>query len=353
MHRLLGNILEIVQRNVTSIENYEIDSLLLHQINKLDLDAKNIFWHDIAMSYLRMNNKKYIEYLEKVDKNNDSSYAKAQHILGHNCLLNGELKKAYQYLNQVNDVDREIYLNALIDLALVEEKLGNTENTLELYKKVIKFSNVNDLEYVKAQQNLASLYVDKKQYTQAEKCLKKISKSNTAHYADAQFSLGLISSLRGKDREALDFYSNVDNNYSRAYSKAKFNEGNIYYRSEDFALAKMAYDEVLVTEVDLYAKAQFSLGNIFLKENNIHEASERWKNIPENAEFYPQHGYLIQNTIEVERTAKAKNEFLNVIAIVGLILDSLHIKSKYENFIAHYTNLTVSKILLSTTKNMY
>ena len=30
-----------------------------------------------------------------------------------------------------------------------------------------------------------------------------------------------------------------------------------------------------------------------------------------------------------------------------LILDSLHIKSKYESFIAHYTNLTVSKILIS------
>lgn len=181
--------------------------------------------------------------------------------------------------------------------------------------------------------------------------MKKIPKSNIAYYADAQFSLGLVSSLRGKDQEALEFYRNVNKKYSRAYSKAKFNEGNIYYRSEDFALAKMAYDEVLVTEIDLYAKAQFSLGKIFLKENNIHEASERWKNIPENAEFYPQHGYLIQNTIEVERTVKAKNEFLNVIAIVGLILDSLHIKSKYENFIAHYTNLTVSKILLSTTKN--
>ncbi|MEJ2899987.1 tetratricopeptide repeat protein [Acinetobacter sp. NS-4] len=353
MHQLLGQILEIVQRNIIESHDYEIDSLLLRQINNLNLDAKNIFWHDVAMSYLRLNDQKYLKCIEKIESNNDSSYAKAQHILGHNYLKNGDLNRAFEYLSRVNEVDKEIYHNALIDLALVKEKQGDIDGAIINYKTIIKKTSKNDEEYAKAQQNLASLYVNKKQYTQAEKCLTRISEADTSSYADAQFSLGLISSLKGKDQEALNFYKNVKKKYSRAYSKAKFNEGNIHYRSEKLIQAKNSYEAVLDTEVDLYAKAQFLLGRIFLSENNFNELSKKWKNIPKDADFYPIYGYQIENTIEVESNVKITNinAFLNIIALVDMILKVLHIKSEYESSIAHYTNLTVSKILFSKIDN--
>lgn len=149
-NKQLGLILEDVKNNIEKDKNYKVEKSILEIVSNFSDESRNIFFHDIAMDYMKSGNSEYLECLKQVTDLSDSVYANAQHILGHNCLLNGELEKAYQHLNRVNDVDREIYLNALIDLALVEEKLGNNDYALELYKKVIKFSNKNDLKYVKA-----------------------------------------------------------------------------------------------------------------------------------------------------------------------------------------------------------
>ncbi|MEG2358822.1 tetratricopeptide repeat protein [Acinetobacter sp.] len=349
-NKLLSSLLNEVQLNISEDNNYKIDKNVLKKISELSEQSNNIFWHDVAIDYMKVKNIKYIECLEKIINLNDTSYMSACRILGRKYLEDGDLNKAFDILNSVINVDEEIYFNARIDLAIVLEKQGNPEGAIKTYSDIIKQTNKNDEEYAKAQQNLAGLYMKRKMYEQAEQCLNKILSKHGICYADAQFGLGIIYSFRGDDIKALIFYQNVDKIYLETYSKAKFNEGNIYHGLNEYALAKSSYMEILESEHDLYSKARYLIGSIYLREGKIGEASEFWKQISRDTEVYSGFGYQIKHTLDVNRIVDQAHQdsYLYILNRVQETLKYLIITSDIESDIAHYTNITVSKLLLST-----
>ena len=176
-NKLLGSLLNEVQLNISENNNYQIDKNVLKKISELSEQSNNIFWHNVAMDYMKVKNIKYIECLEKIINLNDTSYMSACHILGRKYLEDGNLNKAFDILNSVINVDKEIYFNARIDLAIVLEEQGNPESAIKIYSDIVKQTNINDKEYAKAQQKLAGLYMKRKMYEQAEKCLNNFTQT--------------------------------------------------------------------------------------------------------------------------------------------------------------------------------
>ena len=212
-NKKLGLFLKQVQNNIEKDKNYTIEESFLEAVSNLSDESKNIFFHDIAIDYISLGSLNYIECLKQIKNLNDIPYANAQHILGHDSLKIGNLEGALDYLIKVNDVDYDIYLNAQIDLAIVKEKLGNVDDAINIYQDIISKTDENDKIYAKAQQNLGSIYVDKKSYEHAEECFRKILSIHSACFADAQFGLGVIFAVRKQDLKAVDYYKNVSNEF--------------------------------------------------------------------------------------------------------------------------------------------
>lgn len=347
-NKKLGLFLKQVQNNIEKDKNYTIEESFLEAVSNLSDESKNIFFHDIAIDYISLGSLNYIECLKQIKNLNDIPYANAQHILGHDSLKIGNLEGALDYLIKVNDVDHDIYLNAQIDLAIVKEKLGNVDDAINIYQDIISKTDENDKIYAKAQQNLGSIYVDKKSYEHAEECFRKILSIHSACFADAQFGLGVIFAVRKQDLKAVDYYKNVSNEFTRTYSKARFNLGNIYHRLNREDLALRCYKEVHESEATLYLQAKYSIANIYLSLRNLEEAFFSLKEIPEKSEIYLYFHYQIEMILTIGHLndKEKQNKYLNLINLIKIILKLLFVNSEFDTSIAHYTNLTVSKILL-------
>lgn len=96
----------------------------------------------------------------------------------------------------------------------------------------------------------------------------------------------------------------------------------------------------------LYAEAQFILGEI---EFSLDAKKNFWKNIPRDSEIYikERHQIDIVESIAKVVNSKYQDQLYGVFESISSILESLFVDNRYEQFIAHYTNLTVSKLLLT------
>ncbi len=119
-----------------------------------------------------------------------------------------------------------------------------------------------------------------------------------------------------------------------------------------FLLKNKKYLKNIKIEHDLetYSEAQFLLGEL---ARNLNTKSNFWSNISNKSQRYYKEKYQI-DTVEYIvnlKNSKCKNEFFKIFEKVRDILERLFVDSDYEKFIAHYTNLTVSKLLLSEIDN--
>lgn len=102
----------------------------------------------------------------------------------------------------------------------------------------------------------------------------------------------------------------------------------------------------LSDDMESYAKANFLMG---LLQDKVKLKNKYWSNIPSSSEIYKKENYqfsLVKAIIELENN-KCEYSFYKIFEKVNHILKNSFVGSIYEEGIAHYTNLTVSKLLLS------
>lgn len=134
------------------------------------------------------------------------------------------------------------------------------------------------------------------------------------------------------------------------YAKAQYFLGLIYNIKKERDLAKAAYKNVSSDILEEYSKAQFMLG---VMEQSILEKYNYWVNIPKQSEQYRIESYQINIAKSIVELLddQFKNELYKIFDKISEILKKLFVNNIYEERIAHYTNLKVSKLLLSRKAN--
>ncbi|CAD9195756.1 hypothetical protein [Acinetobacter bohemicus] len=164
-------------------------------------------------------------------------------------------------------------------------------------------------------------------------------------YSSAQFFLGWLYCIKDKLLESKKAYLNVryEERIKVVYAKTQYNLYNL--------LGDIAYLKNIQLEHDLeiYAHAQALLG---YTEESLKEKNKYWQNIPKNSELYVKEKYFIQ-MVEYITLARIEiqNQFYLIFENVRGVLKNLFTRYEDEQYIAHYTNLTVSKLLLSKKGN--
>lgn len=105
----------------------------------------------------------------------------------------------------------------------------------------------------------------------------------------------------------------------------------------------------LSDNLDLYSKAKY---NIAMNCDDLDLAIDQLKMIPEYSELYSDVGYFLKifKKIEDLQSDELSCLMLCITQNVGNIMEELFVSSLYEESIAHYTNLTVSKLLLTISE---
>ena len=160
-------------------------------------------------------------------------------------------------------------------------------------------------------------------------------------YAKAKLFLGILLEKQEDLIAAAEAYKNV----------SRKDSAELYAWSQ-WKLCSLTRDDiylkniVLEDDVEMYAKARFILG---LAEADLRSKYQYWKEIPEHSHQYEQEIYQITMLSRIVRLDKSvcKDKLFQLFQIVSKILQGLFIQSEYEQSIAHYTNLTVAKLLLS------
>lgn len=160
-------------------------------------------------------------------------------------------------------------------------------------------------------------------------------------YANAQLFLGILLEQQGDLIAASEAYKNV----SRKDSAMKYAwaQWGLFNLTEDEIYLK---NIILEDDVEMYAKARFILG---VAEADLRSKYQYWQEIPKNSHQYEQETYQITMLSSIVHLDKSvcKNKLFQLFQIISKILQGLFIQSEYEESIAHYTNLTVAKLLIS------
>ncbi len=352
-----------------------------------------------------------VEAYKKVLKDdNPNIYAIAQFNLGLIFEELGNYEKAKAtYKNVLKNDNLKYYAKAQINLGILFDKQGNYEQAEVAYQKVLKDDNpeyyagaqfnlgvlydrqkkyklvediytkiINDEEYgVKAKINLANLYRSQKKYSESELILNEFIEENTEPYARAQLLLGLVFKEQSKYKQAVDAFKRVPHGVSsNLYASAQFSIGHLFQQQENYVEAEKAYKRVLSEDNPReYAKASWNLA-IILKDDKYFERIEKehdenlyyescfilgeksedrcyqnskWEKISEFSEVYLNNSYLISNTLKIFKLIENNNQYtiLNILKNINQILERLFVELKSEELIAHYTNINVSKLLIS------
>lgn len=160
-------------------------------------------------------------------------------------------------------------------------------------------------------------------------------------YANAQLFLGILLEKQGNLRVASEAYKNVKREYSASYYA--FAQLSLWDVKND----KQYLENILLSDdLEIYAEAQFILGNL---EKDLDSKNNYWQQIPKESKQVKKENYqinIVKNIAELENPAY-KNELFQVFRNVSKTLRSLFVDNYYEQSIAHYTTLNVSKLLLA------
>lgn len=325
--------------------------------------------------------KKYseaIRLLQSISRENSSpeQYAKAQLILGHVYEQQGNLEEAEAVYKNVVSVDSTrcyaMSMASLANLYRIQAKFELAETT---YNLVLREYDAK--QYAKAQIGLGLLYEQKSEYKQAETAYKNIVLADsTEWYAMSLVNLGNIYGEQGQFELAETTYNLVLREYDgEQYARAQFGLGYMYAQDNNES-AEQAYRNVLKEHSGMeYAKAQWNLSilkndHTFLKnikrehdieifgeaqfklgiiKKRLASLSQYWRRVPKNTTTYINKKYLIDISVKISEmsASKYKKNLFEALIITNNILDNIFVDTDHENSIAHYTNVKVSKLLLS------
>lgn len=217
---------------------------------------------------------------------------------------------------------------------------SNTE-VIELLEQIKK----GDVTYDLAQYNLLLLNLTQGNFQQVKICYQQISEDSKQLKNYTKVNLGYIHQIEGKIDEAIKLYQSINRVEFHPYHYA-YSNLNLYFltKIEDY-LNNIKKEDCLET----YAQAQYILGNNCI---DVSENKKYWDNIPEDSNFYIQKEYslkLIKQVVEIN--TNYNENFREIFKIVDKLLETLFVNSIEENRISHYTNLSVSKILLKNDDN--
>ena len=201
-------------------------------------------------------------------------------------------------------------------------------------------------QYIIAQFNLGLLLEEQNRLEEVEQAYKNILREDNAElYAEAQVNLGFLYQRLGRIEEA-----------KKTYNKVKLIDSAIQYSWAQWnlyiLLDETAYLKKIKIEYDLetYAEAQFLLGEF---TTILNKKNAFWEKIPKESTQYRKESYQINVVASIVALdeSKYKNRLYYIFEKISGILKSIFIDTDYEKSIAHYTNLTVSKLLLSKENN--
>ena len=322
-------------------------------------------------------------YKNVLKEDSVEQYTRAQMNLGVLYKQQNKFDDAEQAYKNVRREDSAAqYARAQFNLGLLYKQKDKLKDTEQAYKNVLKDDSVE--EYVRAQTNLGVLYRQQNKFDDAEQAYKNVLKKYSAEvYTRAQFNLGVLYQQQDKPDDAEQAYKNVRREDSAAeYAQAQFNLGVLYQQQDRFDDAEQAYKNVLKDDtqanlyyayaqwnlyilfqnidylqniekdddLETYAEAQFILGE---QKDTLKEKIAYWVQVPYESKFYEQKKYSIRLAQEILALNNPVNEDAldQTLGKVDGILSLLFVDLNNEQSIAHYTNLTVSKLLLSQKKS--
>lgn len=256
-----------------------------------------------------------------------------------------EILRLYPHIEKLKNLDESTYvLYEQINFYLAEYfyKKEDFEESKEFYLRVS--SRLGTSLHNEAKIRLAWIYL-----REGESCFEEILEilkdvrrvKPKENFAYAQSIMAYIYSVTQRKQEAIKLYNRI-----------KRTDDNISFALAQWSLFELTYKRKYLERIELnddleiYSYAQYTLA---LKSMGGLRALESLENIPETSNFYLERAYEIDmlKMIYSLENYEYNFNFLDIFKIVKEILNRLFITSKYENNIAHYTNLTVSKLLLS------
>ena len=212
----------------------------------------------------------------------------------------------------------------------------------KLFLKIEKRGGVSADLYARSQGNLALIYREKNDIPKAIQAYERITKIDSPKaYARAQLEIGIIYFKKNNIKKANEYYKIIS--LSDSPTHYAYAQWNLYVNTgEELYLHNIKLNQ----DLECYAEAQLKLG---LLETLCLKKYEFWKNIPKHSELYIKERHQIDVVESIAKVVNSKyqDQLYGVFESISSILESLFVDNRYEQFIAHYTNLTVSKLLLT------
>lgn len=263
-----------------------------------------------------------------------------------NALDNGDTDEAIELFLKIDNTSpelKEINILSQYYLGHTFQKKGEIDDAILYWERI-----PNDAKetYAEVQTNIGALFVKQEKYEKAENAYKNVlRKDSKEKFAESRLNLGLMYKDLNRSFEAITVIKTIKRTDSALiYAWAQL--FLYYFADNNLYLKKIRIED----SAKLYSKAQFELGRC---TTNLRMKHNYWKNIPTTSDIYSRERYQIETVkyiAELEGN-RFKNEFYKVFEKVSDILRSLFIDNKFEQYIAHYTDLTVSKLLLSSKDN--
>ncbi len=272
-------------------------------------------------------------------------YTRVQINLGLLFKQQGRFEEAEQaYKNVKREDSVEPYARVLFNLGILLKQQNRIEEAIQVFKNVKREDSVE--AYARTQYSLGGLFKDKKQFDEAEEAYKNIKRSDSPiYYARAQINLGNLFDEQGFTKESECAYKKIKKEDSiEQYAWAQWNLYLLSGKNKYLKNIRLEYD------LETYAEAQFLLGQfatILNKKNTF------WEKIPKQSEQYRKESYQINVVANIVALgeSKYKNQLYYIFEKVSDILKNVFVENDNEQSIAHYTNLTVSKLLLSKAES--
>ena len=246
-------------------------------------------------------------------------YVWVQNALGWAYLQTGEFNKAYVAFNKVIEEDTEpkLSIEAKYNIGTSFKKRGNLEQAIDIWKSLLHIQQdfYPDLNF-NLYNNIGDAYRRLQKFTEAETYFLKVPQSDNFPYADAQLNLAKLCTDQEQLEKAIPYLTSIKN------TKDTFKQ---------------------------YVLAQTSLAWVYAELGQIEEARTVWQGAcrlegeNEFDKLKKTYKYrLFESMLEV-----GKPIFVKIFLKLGEILPLLVVKEPEDDLVAHYTDPTVTYLLLT------
>lgn len=293
---------------------------------------------------------KYTDGIQIINKNIDQFNSEEQ-LAELYCYLGmfyaglDDENQALNWFNKITeDKSKQQYARSLINVGILffqKEKYNDAINKWNLVKEEYSVKEYQRVKYWKAMY----CYDIEKNEKEAINLMDNINAIDyPKYYALANIALSYY--YKGNSRKNISLLKKIKRIHdSSIYAEAQV---RLFFKTKDkIYLQNIRLED---SEED-YSFANYILGFMTV---NLEEKKEFWNKIIESSQFFHKNRYEIKL---LKKISKLNNEepiiigLLKILDKVETILKYLFISSDYEKLIAHYTNITVSKLLLSRDDN--